>query len=268
LGIFCAKILRIFWKCYGLTEDGTGYASSSGRIWNTTDMGSKWEIFSITGGNDWQEDIAYLENTFLVPYSKGCSGESLYEGGGLRYSTDYGLNWKELSTGTPMFGCFLLNEERGWGVGKSASVYYTDDGGENWYLSNKGIADSVDLDDIWFIDDTTGWAVGDGVYKFKGSISVGVEDDFFNTDKIIQSISPNPIIDNIRITLDINNPSSVAIKIFNITGIEVFNRDYGIYDIGQFDLNIDLGQDLFQGFYILQVIVGSEIQTEKVIKMK
>lgn len=144
--------------------DGIGYASSSGRIWRTNNGGRTWAIFSMSGGADWQEELSIKGKTFLVPYSTECSGGG--GTGGARISTDNALNWIPFHTGVPMFGTFLHDELRGWAVGHEASIYYTKDGGKNWSLRNCGVESYIDLDDIYFIDDTTGWTVGDGVYRF------------------------------------------------------------------------------------------------------
>jgi predicted RNase H-like HicB family nuclease len=62
-----------------------------------------------------------------------------------------------------MFGTFLIDERRGWGVGDDRTVLYTDDFGQNWTRRNCGIRGNID--DVWFINDTLGWCVGNGVYK-------------------------------------------------------------------------------------------------------
>ncbi len=153
----------------GLTDlflssaNGLGYAVSSGRLWRTTDGGLTWDIIAVTGGNDWQEELAISGNTFLLPYSVGCTGNS--NDGGLRISTDGGVNWRQFHTGQSMFGTFLQDEKRGWGVGWNRSIYYTSDAGITWVLRNCGIEADDSLDDIWFINDTTGWVVGYKVYK-------------------------------------------------------------------------------------------------------
>jgi len=153
----------------GLTDiflssaNGLGYAVSSGRLWRTTNGGLTWDIVAITGGNDWQEELAISGNTFLLPYSTGCSGNG--NDGGLRISTDGGVNWKQFNTGNRMFGAYLLDAQRGWGVGWERKAYYTSNGGNTWILRNCGIEPNEELDDIWFIDDTTGWVVGYKVYK-------------------------------------------------------------------------------------------------------
>ncbi|MFN3270669.1 MAG: WD40/YVTN/BNR-like repeat-containing protein, partial [Candidatus Kapaibacteriota bacterium] len=145
---------------------GLGYATSSGYIWKTTDGGRSWQIFSRTGNNDWQEDLWISGNTIIVPYSTGCGGDG--GSGGVRSSKDLGKSWKQFSTGTSMFGAFLHDSLRGWVCGWDRAVYYTSDGGDTWTLLNCGIDPGVDLDDFWFINDTLGWVVGDGIYKFVG----------------------------------------------------------------------------------------------------
>ncbi|MFA6570556.1 MAG: YCF48-related protein [Bacteroidota bacterium] len=146
-----------------LEAEGLGYATSSGRIWRTLDGGRTWQPFAVSGGDDWQEDLWIKGNSFLVPYSVGCTGGSGNEGG-MRMSTNKGRSWKEFVTHQPMFGSFLYDELRGWAVGWDRNVWYTSDGGDHWTLKNCGIEPGHSLDDIWFVNDTLGWLVGDGVY--------------------------------------------------------------------------------------------------------
>jgi hypothetical protein len=61
-----------------------------------------------------------------------------------------------------MFGAFLLSESHGWGVGDERSVFETTDFGQTWTRRNCGIRGNID--DVWFINDTLGWAVGEGIY--------------------------------------------------------------------------------------------------------
>jgi photosystem II stability/assembly factor-like uncharacterized protein len=145
---------------------GVGYASSSGVIWITLDYGKTWDFFAQTGTNDWQEEITLVGKTFLLPYSTGCTGGD--GGGGARISTDMGQTWRQKSFATPMFGSYLFNEKSGWVVGWRRSCYFTSDAGVTWENKNCGITQGADLDDIWFINDTLGFVVGVGVYKYVG----------------------------------------------------------------------------------------------------
>ena len=147
-----------------LHRTDTSWAVSSGRIWISTNIGLTWKIFSVSGGDDWQEDFHIVNNTILVPYNTECAGSG-YDGG-MRMSTDRGNTWRQKSTGYPMYGTYLMDEKRGWGCGFTKSVYYTSDGGFNWELRNCGIEGLDSLDDMCFINDTTGYVVGHGVYKY------------------------------------------------------------------------------------------------------
>lgn len=143
---------------------GTGWAVSSGRLWQTNDGGVTWGITAVTGPNIWNEEITHVGSTFLIPVAgSSCGGGG--GGGGMVFSNDNGAIWRDFVTGVPMFGTFLLSPSTGWACGDARSVYYTADGGQNWQLRNCGI-EAGNLDDIWFTNETTGWVVGEGVYKF------------------------------------------------------------------------------------------------------
>lgn len=144
---------------------GLAYAVSSGYIWKSTNGGNSWSLFSETGAVAWQEDLHFYGNSFLVPYSGGCDGND-EPNSGIRMSTDAGKTWKQFRTGRSMFGTFLIDEKRGWACGFQGSIYYTSDGGDHWVLRDCGVDKSKELDDIWFINDSTGFLVGEGaVYK-------------------------------------------------------------------------------------------------------
>lgn len=144
-------------------RDGSGFAVSSGVLWRTEDFGRTWQKFSSTGTKRWTEEIAVSGNSILLPTSgTDCDGQTRGVGS-LRFSADGGRTWTETQTGANMFGSFLLDENRGWGVGDQRTVLYTEDQGRTWENRNCGIRGNID--DIWFINDTLGWAVGHGIYQ-------------------------------------------------------------------------------------------------------
>lgn len=147
-------------------NSGIGFASGSGAIFQTFDFGRTWDFYSQSGGSDWQEDLMINGSTFLVPYSTGCTGSD--GSGGARISTDFGKTWQQTNFGSSMFGCFLQSPERGWVVGWNRGCYYTSNAGKTWENLNCGITPGADLDDIWFANDTLGFVVGLGIYKYIG----------------------------------------------------------------------------------------------------
>ncbi|MCX6140687.1 MAG: hypothetical protein NTX15_07670 [Candidatus Kapabacteria bacterium] len=144
-------------------RNGSGFAVSSGVLWRTTDFGRSWSRYSSTGSKIWTEEIAISGSSFLLPTSGAdCDGQTRGRGS-MRFSNDGGLSWIEHQTGANMFGSFLIDSRRGWGVGDARTVIYTADQGNTWVLRNCGIRGNID--DCWFINDTLGWAVGDGIYR-------------------------------------------------------------------------------------------------------
>ncbi len=150
---------------------GYGQAISSGYVWETTDFGDNWEIDFTTGPIDWAEELAYQDSSFIIPIAEGCQGD--FAGyGGMLFTTDKGktIQSKILENTVNMYGSFLINKTSGWVCGFDKSVYFTCDAGNNWENLNCGI--EGDLDDIFFIDDTTGWVVGDDVYRTRNVTEV------------------------------------------------------------------------------------------------
>ncbi|MFM8472918.1 MAG: choice-of-anchor D domain-containing protein, partial [Candidatus Kapaibacterium sp.] len=146
-----------------LYADGRGFAVGSGQLWNTLDSGRTWSPFKAGFASIWNEEIAHIGASFLLPWAGSqCAGGG--GGGGGRFTTDSGATWTTYSTGQPMYGSFLVNATTGWICGNARSMYKTTDAGANWELKNCGI--DGDLDDCWFINDTTGFVVGNAVYRY------------------------------------------------------------------------------------------------------
>jgi len=141
----------------------TGYASSSGLIWQSTNAGQTWSVFTRANTiNAWQEEISWLGDSFLVPWSgSACQGGG--GGGGMCFTTNKGQNWNRVPAPDNMFGTFLTSATTGWACGYDRSVYYTSNAGKTWEYRNCGTTGS--LDDITMFSDTSGWVVGEGIYK-------------------------------------------------------------------------------------------------------
>lgn len=228
------------------SEDGLGYASSSGIIWRTLDGGRTWSVFSQTGGLYWQEEITNIKNSFLVPISgTDCSGGRDVKGE-LRFSSNGGGKWQSLQTFQSMFGTFLINETTGWGVGDGALVYYTSDAGATWQSRNKGIDPGANLDDIYFTSDSVGWAVGQGVYYTPLSVLSNVTEITNTGNKLC--VSPQPSEDYLQISGITPRDLNDNISIFNILGKIV--KQEQINENTQLQLNIS---ELASGVYYLRV---------------
>jgi photosystem II stability/assembly factor-like uncharacterized protein len=148
-----------------LDANGRGYAISSGLLWESDDA-LNWRVIDQTGALDWHEEITYDNGSFLVPVSGECTGSVNKGYGGMRFRETGSTLWRNFNTGVPMFGTCLLSTKIGWAVGHDRAVYYTSDAGRNWELRNCGVLEGTHLDDIYFANDTTGWLVGKGIYRW------------------------------------------------------------------------------------------------------
>lgn len=146
-----------------LYPDNTGYAISSGRLWNTRDRGKTWAILSETGDIDWHEEIAVHNSSILVPVDVGCDGTS--SAGGARFSRDGGRTWQRSKFDLPCYGSVLINDSCGWVCGKNRAIYFTQDYGNTWVDMHCGIPEGAQLDDLFIQNDSTYWVVGEGIFK-------------------------------------------------------------------------------------------------------
>lgn len=143
---------------------GTVYAVGNGTLWKSTNSGSTWSPDSYTGTTSpWHEEISKLGNTIMV----SCAGNNCgsdYTTGGMRWTHDGGSNWYEFNTGSDMFGVYLLSAQHAWAAGYAGNVWQTLNGGTSWALRNCGLP-TKHMDDILFLNDSTGWVVGQGIYR-------------------------------------------------------------------------------------------------------
>jgi photosystem II stability/assembly factor-like uncharacterized protein len=148
------------------SKDGLGYAVSSGLLWRTLDGGKSWNVFAtISGPRAWAEELTHINNSFLTPFA----GDDCFGGarnvGGANFTTDNGKSWNTFTTNKSMFGSFLIDEKKGWICGDLGEVLYTSNAGIQWDKYNCGL-NGANIDDIWFVNDSLGWAVGQGIFKF------------------------------------------------------------------------------------------------------
>ncbi|MCX7929401.1 MAG: YCF48-related protein [Chlorobi bacterium] len=149
--------------------NGLGYASSSGRIWRTLDGGRSWQVYAVTGPAFWQENLATINNTFLVATAGNTCTGGTGNIGDIRLSLDGGRSWWLYPTAASMFGTFLVSGDAGWAVGWNRAVYrvaYNRINGQVTATPYRcGLEPGSNYDDVWFINDTLGYLVGDGIYR-------------------------------------------------------------------------------------------------------
>lgn len=86
-------------------------------------------------------------------------------------STGYGQQyWQKVNSpaSKTLSKCHFTDSLYGWAAGDSGTIVHTSNGGAGWVLQNSGI-DYYTIDDIFFIDRSTGWALCND-FLFSGTI--------------------------------------------------------------------------------------------------
>ncbi len=152
----------------GLTDlilypNGKGIAVGSGQLFKSLDSGRTWAVWQPSFQTIWDEELCISGNSILLPYAgSDCQGSG-FDTGGAHFSTDSGATWQDYITGNRMYGAFLQNPTTGWVCGSNRAMWRTTNSGSSWELKNCGV--DGDLDDCWFINDSTAFVVGNAVYK-------------------------------------------------------------------------------------------------------
>lgn len=182
------------------TDANTGYAVGTlGTIIKTTDGGDHWQpllsgttlqLNAVHFSNDTTGYVVGYDGILLTTTDAGMTWSSttlisidLYDiyfpdenngwisgSGGLIYKTsDGGNSWSQQLTTTwtnaPMYAVYFTDSLNGWissGV-SSPYIFHTSDGGATW--NDQTTISGWQIFDVFFINNTTGWAVGyNGLY--------------------------------------------------------------------------------------------------------
>lgn len=154
-----------FYDVKALSPDKAIVVGYNGKILLTTDGGKQWRV------RESGTDLALYNVQFADAQNGWISGQ----GGIILHTADGGETWKKQESGIPLsiFAMAFLDKDRGWAVAQQATYLYTSNGGTSWEerrieASVEGVSEEstlalVDptLFDIYFLDEKTGWMVGE-----------------------------------------------------------------------------------------------------------
>jgi photosystem II stability/assembly factor-like uncharacterized protein len=146
-------------------DENTGWAcGSNGKIIKTTDGGTNW--FSQNSSTT----VQLTEIQFINPNTGWACGY----GGIILSTTDGGVNWNSitLDDSSSISAIQFVNNLVGWiavyyPASSSSKIFKSTDGGYNW-ISQVEIDSVLSIEDIFFLDENTGWVSGAdefGIYK-------------------------------------------------------------------------------------------------------
>ena len=158
---------------FGPRDNAYGIHFIDDRIgWIAGDRGLA--LVTTNGGEDWQR-VTISEEPFKDIFFIGENGWIVGDGGLILHTDNGGKNWDKQTSDVrvALLQVFFLNRNKGFTVGVDGTILKTDNGGSSWKvvsldwmkflprdLIEKGVI-SINLYDIFFSDESSGWIVGD-----------------------------------------------------------------------------------------------------------
>ncbi len=202
--------------CIKFKDANTGIcATASGVVYRTLNSGVTWDSSNI-GYAQGIMNIQYINNNFIYANTRY----------GLFFSNDYGLNWLLTGTGIICDKLFFTDEFNGYSI-LDNKISKTIDGGITWQLLDYVYPSN--FRNIWFLNQYTGWVVGNYGTIIKtisgGMVGTNQNTTILSDDYILLSNFPNPFNSSTLIKFRIPekyNNSDVELSIFNTLGKEVY----------------------------------------------
>lgn len=141
------------------TDSLTGWCTANeGTILNTTN-----------GGNSWTpQNSGTTTYLYSVRFTDKNNGWVAGWNGTILHTSDGGQTWVPQLSGTNAFlhTVFFVNSTTGWAGGDNGTLLLTRNGGLNWTKTTLVTSETAStIKDLYFLDEKTGWCVGDWILK-------------------------------------------------------------------------------------------------------
>jgi len=259
-------------------SNSVGWALCGNSIYKTIDEGDTWQEIAV---NDYGlKSICFINADIGLAVGRSTSGDGV-----IIRSIDGGYNWDVvyILNGYELRSVCFSDSNRGFVVGLDNSyllnnhnynisgiILSTDDAGGNWSVKQESWTKG--LNDVYFLNNNTGWAVGYGGTVIKtttgGVVFVEEEEiDEIPTDYNLTNNFPNPFNPSTKIKYTVPQSSQVIIKVYDILGNEIETlvseeKQTGIYEITWNAANLP------SGVYFYQLRAGNFIETKKMVLIK
>jgi photosystem II stability/assembly factor-like uncharacterized protein len=241
---------------------GTVNETSSGVILFTSDRGTTWSVRHTTsriGEWCWKIDFPTRRTGYVSLQRNAGAPVNFLK------TTDGGVTWRELQLSTSNYyvqGIGFATETLGWVGGNSTfPTYQTTDGGLTWAPQPFGVR----VNRFRMLNDTLGYAVGQGVYKYSRTPAVAVAEPAAQAMPEAMAVLeawPNPF--NAQTTLrytihggadDPGTPLAVDLRLYDMTGREVRVLVREERRPGSYSVTLDAAT-LASGVYLAALTVG------------
>ncbi len=243
--------------------------ASKGRAQVTTDGGGNWRRIDAGLPDRYITDIAvHSRNAERAVYT--VSG---FDSGHTFITTDGGNAWRDISgSGAATLpdvpaNTVLWHPERDsvLYVGTDVGLFVTTDLGESWSVDNNGIG-NVTIADLKLRGDGVLFAATHGRGMYRSSLSILNDSQAAPLTASIGAPYPNPVSplegSILTVPYTLITPGRVRLRVTDIAGRRVIDRDLGLQVEGDYRYHFDAGL-LTAGVQYVRLFLGNELVGEK-----
>lgn len=249
------------------------FSKRSNAIW-AYNTGSRILVYSSDNGVSWKEISTPLplltsvyaignQKAVIYAFKQGVVDGTLYQ------TDDGGTKWRRILESWNQYfpnKPFVVDENNVWMAVGGESLVNTTDGGQTWGMicttsqedetlstnqsgcSNIGYGVSA----CYFLDNSTGWALGSFVTRYRKDISTSTDVDPASASS--PKLFPIPCEGSMTISFGNCGASEASISVFGLLGNEIVKESYYRLDAsGETDLNL---HGLASGCYILKTRIN------------
>lgn len=256
--------------CYFFTADsglavghtGNVNETSSGVVLFTSDRGTTWSVrYTTSRVGEWCWKINFpTRQTGYVSLQRNAGSPVTF-----LKTTDGGVTWQEKQlSATPYYvqGIGFADVNHGWvGGNTSLPTLETTDGGDSWHPLPFGVR----VNRFRMLNDTVGYSVGQGVYKYSRELPAAVTESPATGDPTsfaLLELYPNPFNSETTIRFSVGGaaedpatPLRVTIAVVDLLGKQVSLPVDAEYPAGHYSTRLD-GSALSTGVYFVHMTVA------------
>ena len=220
------------------------------------------------GGNSWEElntptrfdgDFCLLNAKTGWVTENWAPSSSYHDSASIFITIDSGRTWDRQTTieGICINNIVFVDSLEGWSSSytlRRHTIFHTSDGGQSWVSQFDFEIDSLGvINDIFFLDNQTGWALTnrDKIIKYGKSnlVSIDKYENIFKNEFVLNQNYPNPFNPATTISYYLPKSGFVILKIYDIQGKEIRTLINELQKSGRYSVNFN-ASDLSSGVYL------------------
>jgi photosystem II stability/assembly factor-like uncharacterized protein len=245
-------------------NDSLGYLCGSSILLRTTNRGESWENMNFPS-------IPPFDQLRKIVFTDPATAYVIADIGRIRKTTDAGLNWTMLNTGTTeaIMGIDFVSPSTAYACGYNGVIIRTTDAGATWAPQASGLTEILTA--VEFTSSDTGYIstwTGKVLKTTNGGVTFvqPLNEDLPTQIKLFQNY-PNPFNPSTTIEYQLPTQSHVTLKVFDLLGREVATLVNEAQQPGTYAVQWD-ASSVASGMYFYRLITGENVQQHKMLLLR